>query len=315
MRKSPAPTVEPCRPVAMIGFLPLLAGCPAAGDPPPSTNRPPMVSDAGSQLASALPPPPNCPSGMVPVAGGRFLMVSPELAESATRAHPVDVASFCISRTEVTVADYDRCVSAQRCEKATTTVHYPDPFKPSSEEQAYHSKLCSAHRPDQGNHPLTCVDWISADAYCAWAGGRLPTETEWEYAARGQDGRRFPWGNETNAAPDLVNSCGKVCQDHINQLGTRALKKYPMGLAWPDTAPVGSFPANASPFGALDMLGSVQEWTASRFETYPGQDPEIYAHVGADARIVRGGAPVAAWMRFWHGQNARTPTLGFRCAR
>jgi iron(II)-dependent oxidoreductase len=158
--------------------------------------------------------------------------------------------------------------------------------------------------PDAGfeQHPVVEASWFGARDYCAWRGTRLPTEPEWEKAARGTDGRLYPWGWE---APDA----------------TRAR----FGARFNEYVPVGSYPAGASPAGALDMAGNVWEWVSSRYLPYPyraddgREDPE---HPGE--RVTRGGGhdSPAAHLRATHrGQGvSRAPArghhnIGFRCAR
>ncbi len=198
--------------------------------------------------------------------------------------HPmrlIEMSAFRIDRAEVTVGDYRRCVDAGKCSAA----------------------LCrgqpEAHvGPDL---PVTCVSWRQAAAYCAWAGGRLPTEAEWEKAARGLDGRKYPWGG---AAPTCELALHNVC-----------------GIDAP--APVGARPAGASPFGILDMGGNVAEWTADWYaEGYyresPAADPR-----GPDSgsfRVVRGGSFMAGsrymmtgFRKFESPETSRRD-LGFRCA-
>lgn len=106
--------------------------------------------------------------------------------------HAVTVAAFCMARTEMTVAEYDACVAAGRCTAAG----------------ALHNPHCNTGMSGRSNHPINCVDLAQATAYCEAQGARLPTEEEWEYAARGAEGRRYPWGS---AAPDTtrLNALGR----------------------------------------------------------------------------------------------------------
>lgn len=141
---------------------------------------------------------------------------------------------------------------------------------------------------DLADHPITHVSWFGAQAYCEWAGKRLPTETEWAKACQGNDGRMYPWGNDLNQVP--ANVQGE--QDRFVQ-----------------TAPVGKFPQGASPVGALDMAGNVWEWTASADSDREGW------------RTTRGGGwtdagfVTACVNRTGHSATVQRMDVGFRCVR
>ncbi|MBN2085434.1 MAG: SUMF1/EgtB/PvdO family nonheme iron enzyme [Anaerolineales bacterium] len=217
---------------------------------------------------------------MVYVPAGEFTMGMTEIRATNRPEHTVVLDAYWIDRTEVTNAMYGLCVDAGTCAAPKDTAAFDD--------------------PDLQDHPAVFVDWRMADSYCAWAGRRLPTEAEWEKAARGSDGRRYPWGN---AAPEsgLLNF-GR----HIGA-----------------TSPVGSHPAGDSPYGALDMAGNVYEWVDDWFgenyyRTGPGSNP-----TGPDSgtlRLVRGGSwsdtqdNVNSIFRHSNDPANAGDNLGFRCA-
>jgi formylglycine-generating enzyme required for sulfatase activity len=210
-------------------------------------------------------------------------------------AHPVSISSFELDRTEVTVSTYERCVSAGSCAPADIA---PDDA-----------------RFAQPDFPVTHVQWDDAVAFCRWAGGRLPTESEWEYAARGTEGREFPWGSLYN--PNVANH-GAWADDW-----TDANDGF-VGLA-----PVASFPDGATPLGLLDMAGNVSEWVADVIEVdgmglplpYPDAtdiDPKPVS-AGGGFHVARGGSYVdgAMWLRGASRDSTsgqRSPWVGFRCA-
>jgi formylglycine-generating enzyme required for sulfatase activity len=220
-------------------------------------------------------------------------------------SHQVTVSALCIDRTEVTVKAYEACVAANRCTAPHREI----------------SPSCNA--PDRADHPVNCVDWHQAVAYCRWRGKRLPTEAEWEYAARGSDSRLYPWGNEPPSATRL-NACGRECVAWgKRELGREWPAMYDGDDDWETTAPVGSFPAGASPFGALDMAGNVWEWTADRYGPYTA-DATTDPHGASEgyARVQRGGAwnsnigdLVHSAHRIWNAGSRRDSSAGFRCAR
>lgn len=221
-------------------------------------------------------------SQMVNIPAGSFSMGSDADGPDAKPAHKVDVAAFQLDKFEVTNSDFKAFVDATG-------------YKTDGEKSG--DKPWSGYAEGKDNHPVVKVSWNDATAFCKWAGERLPTEGEWEFAARGTDGRAFPWGNDWD--PKKTN--GK-------ESGIRG------------TTAVGSYPAGASPYGAEDMGGNVWEWTSSTAEHYPGNTTASKLY-GTNVYIIRGGGwfdvkdQVAAYYR-----NSAVPTtanddLGFRCAK
>jgi formylglycine-generating enzyme required for sulfatase activity len=211
-------------------------------------------------------------------------------------AHTVALDGFWIDRTEVTNGQYVQCVQAGVCDPPAETGSYT--------RDSYYGDSAHDHYP---------VIWVTRDqaaGYCAWAGGRLPTEAEWEYAARGPEGRLFPWGNEFDGT--LVNYCDVGC-DGVND--------ETVDDGYPDTAPVGSFPAGASWCGALDLAGNVREWVADWFGYYPseGQVNPTGPSLG-DSCIPRGGSwydtpdDVRSANRGENSPDYVRHKVGFRCA-
>ena len=194
--------------------------------------------------------------------------------------------TFYIDKFEITTARYAAFM------KATGSARTPEGWEGVELERA-------------GELPVTGVTWHEAHAYCKWAGRRLPTETEWEKAARGTDGRLYPWGSQS---PDL---------DRANFANTSP-NAYDGGLAR-----FGSHPAGKSPYGVHDMAGNAAEWVADwyaasfpRGETHNPQGPDR-----GDAKVVRGGGRfdaadrIASTRRYFANPGHRSEEIGFRCAR
>ncbi len=269
--------------------------------PPPPTTPPPP------------PPPPNrddVTGRMVKIPGGTFMMgLSDEPKEQPL--HSVTLQPFEIDITEVTVGAYAACKAAGKCTPAENVV-----WPGIGALLSGYIPGCNRDAPDKKNHPVNCVDVAQAEAFCAWAGKRLPTEEEWEYAARGGvKDQKFPWGNQV-PTPSLTNRCGSECLAMYRKIGFSGQLTYPDSDGFERTSPVGSFPAGASRFGVMDMQGNVWEWTSSPFcpydrpscgeakRTFRGRSWDDYLPglgVGPD----RFGAP----------PTNSLPSVGFRCAR
>jgi formylglycine-generating enzyme required for sulfatase activity len=265
--------------------------------------------DAPAPGAAAAAPGDACPAGMVLVPGERILFGTPE-GKQQNPLREVLALEVCISRTEVTVSEYAACVSAGRCPPAPTTSFDGDIDGGPSPLDA----TCNGARADRKDHPINCVNLTMAEGYCLWAGARLPTEREWEHAARGADGRDYPWGADT-PAPGRLNACDGDCRDLAGKVGITTDVLFRQSDGWAATAPVGSFPAGASPCGALDMAGNVAEWTSSPL-CKGGVDT-----CRSRRNVVRGGSwlttkeeQARASARSARDPSARDPGVGFRCA-
>jgi formylglycine-generating enzyme required for sulfatase activity len=173
---------------------------------------------------------------MVYVPSGTFLMGSNNGEADERPVHEVTLNGFWIDRTEVTNEQYAQCVNAGQCS--------PPTYAGSKTRDEYFGKS------EYVNYPVIFVEWVDAANYCRWVGAQLPTEAQWEYAARGPDAKEYPWGNEFD--PARLNSCDINCsRPEADRTGNDT---------FPDTSPVGSFPNGASWVGALDMAGNVWEW-------------------------------------------------------
>jgi len=231
---------------------------------------------------TSIPPTPRpaVEAAMIAIPAGEFTMGSD--VEDERPPHTVFVDGFEIDKLEVTNQEFERFVRE--------TGHVTDAEKAGDTSWRYYAK-------DKPQHPVVKVSWNDANAYCGWAGKRLPTEAEWEKAARGTDARSYPWGNQWDTARANAKEAG--------HRGTTA---------------VGSFPAGASPYGVLDMAGNVAEWTTDWFKAYPGGD--FYSpYFGEKYRVIRGGgwfsdqSLVRTTERSASAVELANDDVGFRCAR
>jgi formylglycine-generating enzyme required for sulfatase activity len=230
------------------------------------------------------------PLGMVYIPAGWFWMgCAPkdnQCDNDEKPYHRVYLSAYYIDKNDVTADDYAKCVNAGACTVSDTRGN------------------CNYGAPGRENNPINCVTWDQANTYCQWVGKRLPTEAEWEKAARGTHGRIYPWGN----AWDCKKSCNSVkpCKHE-------------------STCPVGSYPKYASPYGVMDMTGNVANWTNDWYDEHyyeksPSKNPQ-----GPDSGkefVVYGGSwsvCVTHNLRT-SDRNGIIPLrssrgIGFRCAR
>ena len=218
---------------------------------------------------------------MVRIPAGTFIMgdTHGDGEDDERPAGRLTLPAFWIDRTEVTNAQFSRFVQTGG-------------YRPQGEWQ----EAAAGKDP----HPVVYVTWQDALAYCRRAGMRLPTEAEWEYAARGADGRKYPWGDQWD------DGRARFSGNRGNQT----------------TAPVGSYPMGASPFGVLDMAGNVWEWMSSLYRSYAYNPTDGRENLNAHGRrVVRGGSwllnpwDLRAAHRDWAEPDYRSPYIGFRCAK
>jgi formylglycine-generating enzyme required for sulfatase activity len=262
--------------VGLISFFAaakaIFFGSSVSTTPSPATNT--IAADPRAQNVREVSP------GMAFVEGGRFMMGRDNALVDESPAHPVEVKSFFIDIYEVTNEDYAKFV------QATNRLKLPQGWENGS------------YGPGEGGrHPVVGVTWNDANAYASWIGKRLPTEEEWEFAARGQTGFLYPWGNEW--APGLANADGAAA-----------------------LAEVGKF-SGKSPFGLFDMVGNAGEWTASEFRAYDGGRLSPGYSGLKNLKSVRGNGfdakkeEATAVSRFgWRATGAEDYSIiGFRCAK
>ena len=221
------------------------------------------------------------PEGMVRVPAGSFMMGSDSGNDDESPAHKqIFDTDFFIDKTEVTQAAYQACVDDGVCNAAT--------FYFAGD-----------------NKPVESVNWYQAAAYCKWKGARLPTEREWEYAARGPDNMKYPWGN---------NDPNSTLLNYYWNVG--------------ETTDVGSYPNGKSWVGALDMAGNVWEWTSSKYADYPYNKDDGRELTGGETSGVVGGVIIRGGDSFssaYHTSTYIRPwvlphisiiegLIGFRCA-
>ncbi len=322
----------------MVSFTVL--GCIATGELPtniPATEGPATPTTTVNSSTSVS------PTGMVSVPAGEFQMGLTEdqyqealttceasgmsqsncqdLISNEIPGHTVYLDAFLIDQTEVTQAQFEQFVndSGYKTDAEKQNLGFVFDFESVKwvgfpETDWKNPGGPWTDRNVLGNYPAAQISWNDAAAYCEWAGRRLPTEAEWEKAARGTDGRLYPWGNQALAA-NLLNFADKSLKSGWSD------NNIDDGYAF--TSPVGSYPDGASPYGALDMAGNVGEWVADWYgETYYTETAtkNPTGPTSGEFRVLRGGS----WL--YSGYFARTTSraydavtnhyhnVGFRCA-
>jgi formylglycine-generating enzyme required for sulfatase activity len=306
--------------VAAIGGAVFLLGrkTPDAG----SKATPVVASVTASATASAPVPvaPVGCPDKMISIPGGSFFMGSDDGLALEKPAHQVSLKPFCIDEFEARTDDYKACSDGGRCKRAGTTNEWDGI---SDKERKAFDPLCNVRNPEaKASHPINCVDWEMADKFCKEAGKRLPTEAEWEFAARGPDGRKYPWGDDP-PGPGWLNACGKECMAWGLKNGIEEKAMYDVDDGFANTAPVGSFPKGASRYGVKDVVGNVWEWVADFYGPYASDEQkEPRGPEAGTERVIRGGAwngSFASWVRptfrYKDSPAKRSYGIGFRCAK
>lgn len=236
------------------------------------------------------------PPGMALIPAGTFKMgcdekSDAECTEPEKPLHDVYLSAYYIDVTEVTVADYTKCVEDEACTTA---------------KSKQNNKYCNFGQKNKDDHPINCVEWLQGKNYCAWAGKRLPTAAEWEKAARGTDGRVYPWGKEKASCEFAIigaesEGCGK-----------------------PGTWPVCSKKKGNSPYGLCDTVGNLWEWVADWYEAdYYKHSPDVNppGPLKGTARVLRGGSWTSklpesprTTTRFFFKAGMGLGNFGFRCA-
>lgn len=220
------------------------------------------------------------------VPAGEFTMGSNDGADGEKPPHEVYLDAYYMDIYEVTNAAYRACVTAGACDPLGDTSSYT------------HSSYYGNSQFD--NYPVIYVDWNQANAYCEWRGASLPTEAQWEKAARGDDGRTYPWGEGISCSQANYYDGNKDCVG--------------------DTTEVGSYEGGKSPYGMYDMSGNAWEWVADWYDAYPGNTISDDDY-GSTYKVLRGGS----WSLIDYGarsagRSVGTPDvifydIGFRCAR
>ncbi len=330
VKDSPAPRPRPTQtvppsissslirywPIGLVGILvvcalsiglfaalfPRLRATSAPEMPVPEFTQPLVITEAPTEASTATEIPTEAPTATpdeitdakgVPmrlVPAGEFTMGSDNGYDGEKPVHQVYLDAYYMDKYEVTNALYEACVNAGVCDPPQDTS--------SSTRSSYYGDSQYA------DYPVINVDWNQAQTYCEWRGARLPTEAEWEKAARGTDGRVYPWGNDFQCRNGNFVVPGEPnCDD-----------------GYDDTSPVGNYESGKSPYGLYDIAGNVWEWVSDWYDAYPGNTVSNDDY-GTKYRALRGGSWVSnesstrSSARGRHDPGDWYVNIGFRCSR
>lgn len=296
--------------ISVLLFVFFLSACnlSASGPAAPATPLPPEPTETPAPPTPTITPTPTfAPLEMTDAFGvpmmfvpaGEFRLGDTLLASDDNQPiHEVYVDAFYMDKYEVSNALYASCVNAGVC------------APPGSESLQTLKEYYG--NPEYDNYPVVFVSWYQARAYCEWRGARLPTEAEWEKAARG-GARIFPWGHAFKG--NVVSFCERSCDNPAAWLNHDDGHPY--------TMPVDSFPDGQSPYGIYNMAGNISEWTSSLFVNYPyNKDDGRENPQSSGDRVIRGGAwdapsdyALRSANRGWATSIGEYDTVGFRCVR
>ncbi|HSH02775.1 MAG TPA: formylglycine-generating enzyme family protein [Anaerolineae bacterium] len=311
------PTLLPPTPIAAIPTT-----SPPTHTPTPTTTPTQTPTPSPSPTITLIPitiePNDNITYDTVFIPAGTFMMGNAAGHSDEQPVHEVYLDDFSLGKTEVTNEMFAAFVAATGYQTTAEQRGSAFVFADATWVVVPDAYWAAPTGPDSNieglaNYPVIHISWYDAHAYCQWVGGRLPTEAEWEKAARGPESFLYPWGNQFDG--HNLNYCDAQCNTTWSDTT--------IDDGYPQIAPVGHYPAGASPYGALDMAGNVWEWVADWYDSqyYDHSPPDNpLGPPTANYKILRGGAwddqpaYTRTTFRDWSAPTNANATTSFRCA-